>query len=208
MKKCNICFNLISKRNEKFCSNKCVGISLEKNIKRNCLVCKKEYKKRSGRENLFCSKKCYGISKLGDMPWNKGLDKNDLRVLKYASARAGKKRPTLSGENHWNWQGGLTVLVDRIRTSLEYKLWRKTIYERDNYTCVWCNQYSGKIVVDHIYPLSLILYKNKISILDEALLCRELWDLNNGRVLCENCHKQTNTFAYKTVKMKKEYNYA
>lgn len=29
---------------------------------------------------------------------------------------------------------------------------------------------------------------------NEALLCEELWNINNGRTLCLPCHKTTDTY--------------
>ena len=50
----------------------------------------------------------------------------------------------------------------------------------------------------------MIKKKNQISNLEEALECEELWDINNGRVLCENCHKKTDTWGIKANKFAAE----
>jgi 5-methylcytosine-specific restriction endonuclease McrA len=85
------------------------------------------------------------------------------------------------GERHPNWRGGITPINLRIRVSKEFKLWRKAIFERDNYTCVWCGKRGKLIHADHIKPFSLF---------------PELrFALDNGRTLCFDCHKKTSTFA-------------
>jgi len=95
----------------------------------------------------------------------------------------GKKHPKdwkmPSGKNHYNWKGGITSDVRKIRNSLEYKLWRKAVFERDGYICIWCGAKSikGKKVIlnaDHIKPFSLF---------------PELrFAIDNGRTLCNKCH--------------------
>src|SRR3990167_3780836 len=49
-----------------------------------------------------------------------------------------------AGEKHSNWQGGITPINQAIRNSFEYKLWRTAVFERDNYTCIWCGARSGQ----------------------------------------------------------------
>lgn len=94
-------------------------------------------------------------------------------------------------ENH-NWKGGITPINRAIRTSTKYKDWRKSVFERDNYTCIWCGAKSskGKKVIlnaDHIKPFSLF---------------PELrFAIDNGRTLCTPCHKSTDTFAGKIRKL-------
>ena len=33
--------------------------------------------------------------------------------------------------------------------------------------------------------------------LEQALNCEEFWNINNGRVLCKECHKKTDTYLSK-----------
>ena len=68
---------------------------------------------------------------------------------------------------------------------VEYKEWRKAVYERDDYTCQICGKRGDGIYLnaDHIKPL----YTNPELI----------YDVNNGRTLCVECHKQTDTWGHK-----------
>ena len=50
---------------------------------------------------------------------------------------------------------------------------------------------------DHIIPFSIVFHKSKISNYEEAINCKELWDINNGRTLCPKCHRATSTFGVK-----------
>src|SRR3990167_1516367 len=57
-----------------------------------------------------------------------------------------------AGEMNINWKkdGHITSINNRIRASQEYKIWRRAVYERDNYICIWCKQIGGKLNADHI----------------------------------------------------------
>ena len=109
------------------------------------------------------------------------------------------KRPNNSGENNHFWKGGKTKLSLQIRNSVEYSFWRKQIFERDNYTCQICGRKNKKgdkviIEVDHIYPFSKILDDFDITSIEEAISCEKIWDIENGRTLCRECHKKTETW--------------
>lgn len=115
-----------------------------------------------------------------------GIKRSKETKEKIRLARLEKPRPELVGKNNPNWRGGTTSSALKIRHSLEYKIWRRAVFERDNYTCIWCGQRGGKLCADHIKPFSLF---------------PELrFAIDNGRTLCWECHQKTDTFLYKARK--------
>lgn len=104
----------------------------------------------------------------GVSPWNKGVEGYN------------------SGEEHWNWQGGITPENRKIRTSTEYKKWRKDVFERDGFTCQLCGIKGGELHADHI--------------LQFAYYPESRLDINNGRTLCKPCHLNTDSFSRKLKK--------
>lgn len=136
----------------------------------------------------------------------KGKKRSPDTRMKISQGHLGKKvsektrqllREKNSKEKHPQWKGGITPINKSIRNSLEYKLWRESVLKRDNWTCVWCGARSGRgkriiLNADHIKPFCLF------PVLRFAL--------DNGRTLCEDCHRKTETYAYgaKYYKIKHE----
>ena len=87
-------------------------------------------------------------------------------------------------EKHYNWKGVITPINQVIRHSLEYKLWRTAVFERDNYTCVWCGARSGK-------GESVVLNADHIKRFADYPELR--FAIDNGRTLCKPCHLTTDT---------------
>ena len=98
------------------------------------------------------------------------------------------------GEETNNWRGGITPVREKIRKMFEYRQWRSDVFTRDDYTCQICNIKGGDMNADH-YPkmFAEILDQYEISDLREARECDELWNINNGRTLCKQCHRKTFT---------------
>lgn len=163
---------------------------------RTCQSCGKEYVKGSRRSNKwflnskYCGNKCYYSdpnyqSKRSDSisKARKGWVYTEETKRKISEVKKGKPLLHFIGEKNPNWNGGITPENHKIRNSLEYKNWRRMVFERDNYTCLNCNIRGGNLNADHIKPFTKY---------------PELrFDLNNGRTLCVPCHKKIGWNPYK-----------
>ena len=82
------------------------------------------------------------------------------------------------------------VLNRRIRYSKKMQLWRKAVFDRDDYTCQICGIRGTYLEADHIkrfaeYP--------------------ELrFEISNGRTLCRPCHMKTDSWGNRGKHAKKE----
>ena len=141
--------------------------------------------------------------KKGIKPWNLGMKMSDEHKAKLSLAHKGqvshnkgkkvaykarpstrgripwnlgKKMPEISGENSHLWKGGITPENERIRSSLEYKLWRKACFERDDFTCQKYGVRTGGLVVHHI---------NNFADFPELRT-----SIENGITLSEKAHKE------------------
>lgn len=104
----------------------------------------------------------------GKPAWNKGL------------------KGYMSGEKHWNWQGGKVEALKVLRNSLDYKQWRKTVFERDDYTCQCCGKRDGsELQADHVKPF--------------AFFPELRFAVENGRTLCVECHRATPTYSRRAL---------
>jgi 5-methylcytosine-specific restriction endonuclease McrA len=148
-----------------------------------------------------------GVKK-GNIPWNKNkkLGKNPEHSKKMKGRIAHNKgiKSSYCGEkHHWfgknhskennaMWLGGITLLSFQIRNLLKYRQWRSDVFTRDNFICQGCGKSHCYFEAHHIKMFSLIMKENNIKSIEEALLCEELWNINNGVTLCEDCHKIEN----------------
>lgn len=101
--------------------------------------------------------------KKGNIPWNKG-----------------KHNPYSAGENNFNWKGGITSLNEKIRKSIVYRSWRKSVFDRDDYICQACGIRGGELHADHELPFSVFPDLR--------------FEILNGRTLCVPCHRKTPTW--------------
>ena len=138
----------------------------------------------------------------GQTAWNKGVNGykrnpcSSTTKKKMSEAQKGKHNSVktqfqighngLKGEKNPSWKGGITPINTKIRDSKEYRIWREAVFKRDNYTCIWCNQVGGKLHADHIKPF--------------AHYPELRFAIDNGRTLCKECHKTTDTYAGKSKK--------
>ena len=183
------------KRNRgRLCSRLCANRALARNPE----ICKGRSERMMGQKfskgvkHSEETKRKLSVAHKGINNWMKGkkLPKEWVENIRKASlgrTHTYETRKKLSewqkGEKSKFWKGGITKENLRIRNSIEYKIWRKAVFERDKWTCVWCNQKGGILNADHIKPF--------------ALYPELRFAIDNGRTLCLSCHKRTDTYALK-----------
>lgn len=172
-------------------------------INKICHVCRKHFTVSPSKERIkYCSYNCYWSTLKGSEP--KHLrDKSHLVGNKHRIGQRpvnaftkgmtpwnkGKKYQAVSGRNNPNWKGGVTAENEQIRKSIEYKEWRISVFERDEYTCQECGaSKSNELNAEHILPFSLFP--------------EHRFNIDNGKTLCVDCHR--NTHSYLNSNMRKE----
>lgn len=94
-----------------------------------------------------------------------------------------RKRMGSKGSKNPGWIDGRTPIHKAIRNSFEYRLWRESVFKRDDYTCRFCGKRGGTLHADHIKPF--------------AYFPELRFAIDNGRTLCVDCHKKTDTYGSK-----------
>ena len=117
-----------------------------------------------------------------------GQRHSDQAKEKLRKIHLGKPKYSLRGVGNNNWQGGLTQGNRKIRNSLEYSIWRRAVYERDGYQCIWCGAKNGN-------GKTIILNADHIKSFSKFPELR--FAIDNGRTLCIDCHKTTDSFGNK-----------
>lgn len=125
----------------------------------------------------------------------KGIDFRSPATIKKIKEEWSKRR----GVEVHSWKGGVTKVHRIVRAMFEYSEWRSKILKRDDFTCQLCNERGGRLNVDHIVPFSFILEVEHIKNMDGARNCEFLWDIENGRTLCEKCHKESPSALYRKL---------
>jgi len=145
-----------------------------------------EYKKHMIKVHL--GQKAWNKGKKLPPSWNKGKKLTQEHLLNLKKSKIGymgniSSLTHFSGKNHYNWKGGITPINELIRKSKIYKEWRVSVFERDKYTCQECGKNGCVLHADHIKPFA---YYPELR-----------FEKSNGRTLCIDCHKKTNTYGYK-----------
>jgi hypothetical protein len=85
-----------------------------------------------------------------------------------------EKRKLQIGEKCPGWKGGITPFIVKARNNQDYFNWRKTIFERDNFTCQIC-KIKGKFLHGH----------HIVGVYERFDL---IYEVDNGITLCKDCH--------------------
>ncbi len=191
-----------------------------------CLVCQKEFKYYKHNRKIYCSNDCYwksmkgkrssNLDQTGRPCWKKGIIewKNckscEIKIRKwrkYCSPECYMKNKSVSnnlknyaqkGSVPWNKDTGKTDLHIRIRKTEFYRNWRRKVHKICEFKCVRCGS-NQNLIADHIKSFYQIIEENNISSLKDAENTDSLWDVSNGRSLCNKCHRETDNYGYKAV---------
>lgn len=119
----------------------------------------------------------------------KGRPKSELHKKNLSIARISKGLGRK--ENNPNWRGGTTS----IWLTPEYRLWRKSVFTRDNFTCMGCNIRNGQ---------GKTIELNAHHILPRRDFPHLTFELSNGITLCVPCHNKTKKKEYLSVNIWKQ----
>ena len=129
----------------------------------------------------------------------KKLFYNKVKQTEYRRREGKLPRELLRGKMHPNWTG-LRPLQTMIRNIVEFKQWRKMVFQRDDYTCQECFKKGGNLEPHHkklffiIFTEFIRQYSQFSPFDDKEILLRlattydPFWDINNGKTLCRDCH--------------------
>lgn len=109
------------------------------------------------------------------MKKNNPVKRKEVRE-KISKTLTGRPQPWSSGANCNFWKGGLSDKHKKLKNSLEYKTFIRTVYYRDNYKCRKCGEGGGKLNVHHIKNFAKHKKLRTIP--------------SNGITLCLKCHRQ------------------
>lgn len=180
------------------------------NFKKNCFQCDIEFTKKANfgktkwEKKKFCSKDCFSKSQIGVTKLKHTEEfKRQVSIRHKGKTVSLETRKKLSagkfGNNNPNWKGGRSTEYQLQRASMECRIWRKEVFERDCYKCILCNKKGGWSKEE---KRQIILNADHIK---SFLWFPDLrFDINNGRTLCVDCHRKTDTYGSRSLKKPKE----
>lgn len=143
----------VKKRRISFCSQKHMIAHKKEHAIQICVLCK------------VCSSPI--LTKPSNQKWRPRVTCSKECLKKHRREKAEQRRQTYTKHQ-----------VDRLaRYSPETEIWRKAVFERDDYTCQMCGVRGSYLEADHIKPWA---YYPELR-----------FELTNGRTLCKGCHNTT-----------------
>lgn len=95
------------------------------------------------------------------------------RGMKFTEKSRRKMSEAQKGEKSHSWKGGITPKDKKIRKGIEYRLWRESVFARDNWTCQKYGTRGRNLHPHHIknfaqYPKLRFAIDNGITLSEKA----------------------------------------
>ena len=132
------------------------------------------------------------------------------RTLREQEARVRTEEATIERERNAellkqikdNEYAGRRQLRAEIEKMPKYSNWRSTIFDKCGRKCEMCGVANG-LEIHHRTSFDSLLKSYKITTAVEAFECDALWNINNGSVLCKECHSKMESSKYHESKQRK-----
>ena len=120
----------------------------------------------------------FGVHLIGEKSSRFGKKHKIETRIKLSEKRKGSLNPS--------WKGGVTSENAKLREGIELRLWRESVFARDNWTCQKCGIRGWDLQAHHIK--SFKFHPELRTAID------------NGQTLCFDCHKLTYNFCRREEK--------
>jgi len=87
-----------------------------------------------------------------------------------------------------SWKGGITPANQKVRHSIEMRLWREAVFARDNWTCQGENHPTN---LPRRNGEGIFVYLQAHHIKEFSKYPELRFAIDNGLTLCKKCHNKT-----------------
>lgn len=145
----------------------------------------------------FCSRACYAASMVNKISavckiCSSVFTLHPSDLKKYSTCGKACSLKARRDDRNGNWRGGVTSGRKKSMSTAKYKQWRRSVFERDNFTCVDCGHRGGDLEADHIKQW--------------AHHPRLRYAVSNGATKCKECHRERKSHHRRAYQFKLYFN--
>ena len=141
------------------------------------------------------ARKKISVSRKGMVSNMKGKHHAEKTKRKISDANRGRiessetrMKKSMAMKEIFKGHSSLRPLVKKIRETVEYRMWRESVFKRDDWVCQKCGKRGVYLEAHHKKTFISILKEYAIKTIEDAVACKKLYDTDNGVTLCKTCH--------------------
>ena len=166
-----------------------MGFIKESNLLMRLVTWKEEKRKREE----WWQEKYGGINKERLVQWKNDVEEWENKIVQSKQ------------EQKENQHKKYSALRKQIEQMPIHERWKQDVVKKCGNKCQLCSS-SKNLEVHHLTSFYSILKQNNITSMEEIekiLRCKQLWDINNGEVLCKDCHDKMESSKNRQAKISK-----